>query len=117
MTEKRKVPGMPAPKRVGPEEVKPVVIGNLRLEALHWGKERGLGQNGGYVAAYDKATGKELWVLKVYDITYDSKMEEDVQDVFIDSLAKSASGDLLEVRDERGRHYTVNPRTRTVEAG
>ena len=108
---------LPAGKRVGPKDVPPVVIGNLRLEALHWGKERGLGQNGGYVIAYDKDSGKELWVLKVYDVPYDSKMEEDVQDVFIESLEKSASGELLEVRDERGRHYTVNPRTRTVEAG
>jgi hypothetical protein len=117
MTEKRKMPGMPAPKRLGPKEVPPVVLGNLRLEALHWGKERGLGQNGGYVAAYDVASGKELWILKVYDITYDAKMEEDVQDVFIESLTKSASGDLLGVRDERGRRYTVNPKTRAVEPG
>jgi hypothetical protein len=112
---KKPAPRPPAGKRVGPEDVKPVVIGNLRLEALHWGKERGLGQNGGYVAAFDKASGKELWVLKVYDVTYDPRLEEDVQDVFIESLEKSASGDLLEVRDERGRRYTVDPKTRTVK--
>lgn len=30
-----------------------VSFGKLRIEALPWRKARGLGQNGGYIAAYD----------------------------------------------------------------
>jgi hypothetical protein len=102
---------MPAAKRVGPEEVPPVTIGETRYEVVHWGRERGLGQNGGYIAAVDAASGRELWTLKVYDVTYDPDMEEDVQDVFIESLAPRGD-DKLAVVDERGRKYLVDPRRR-----
>jgi hypothetical protein len=107
--------GGPAGKRVAPPKVKPVKIGDLRFEALHWGKERGLGQNGGYVAALDARTGKELWVLRVYTIDYRDDLEEDVQDIFIESLAAGPRG-TLKVVDEQRRRYTVDPATRTVRA-
>ena len=104
----------PAGKRVGPPDVASVTIDNVEFAAIPWGKERGLGQNGGYVAALDAKSGKELWTLKVYDVSYDPKLEEDVQDVFIRSLAKSASGHELVVTDERDRRYIVDPKTRSV---
>ena len=108
--------GAPAGKRVGPPDVAPVTIGNLRFEAIHWGRERGFGQNGGYIAAHDAAGGAELWTLEVYHVDYDPDMEEDVQDIFIETMTKSASGDRLEITDERGRSYVVDPRTRSVQA-
>jgi hypothetical protein len=43
-------------------------------------------------------------------------MEEDVQDVFIESLAIASSG-AVEVVDERGRRFKVDPRTRHVTGG
>jgi hypothetical protein len=104
----------PKAKRAGPAKVAPVAIGDLEFTAIHWGKARGLGQNGGYIAASDRATGKELWTLKVYDVRYDAALEGDVQDVFIKSLAKTASGRELIVIDERGRRYLVDPQTRSV---
>jgi outer membrane protein assembly factor BamB len=106
-------PSMPAPKRVAPPKVKPVTIGDVRYEAIHWGRERELGQNGGYIAALDATTGAELWTLKVYDIAYDDRMEEDVQDRFIKSLKADASG--LLVTDEDGCRYSVDLETRTVK--
>jgi hypothetical protein len=108
--------GAPSAKRTGPPEVPSVKIGKLRFEALQWGKDRGYQQNGGYVAALDAATGKELWTLKVYEVTYQAGMEGDVQDIFIKSLGKSLFGGKLKVEDERGRIYIVDPETRTVEA-
>jgi hypothetical protein len=104
----------PAAKRAAPPKVVPVVIDNVEFAAIPFGKARGLGQNGGYVAARDPATGKEIWTLKVYDVTYDPKLEGDVQDLFITTLAKSASGHELIVTDEQGRRYLVDPKTRTV---
>ena len=100
-------------KRAGPSDVKPVTIGNVRFEAIHWGKQRGLRQNGGFIAAHDAATGRELWILKVYDVVYDPRREEDVQDVFIESMSGTASGQ-LEVTDEDGRVFVVTPQTRAV---
>ena len=52
---------LPRPKRVGPPNVAAVVLGTVRYEALPWGREHGLGQNGGYVVANDLTTGHELW--------------------------------------------------------
>lgn len=105
---------MPAPKRVAPPEVEPVTIGKLRVEAIHWGKERGLPQNGGYILARDADSGKELWTLRIYRIDYDEKMESDVQDIFIDRLNRGAGPNTLEVVDERGRRFDVDLETRSV---
>jgi hypothetical protein len=105
---------MPQPKRTAPPKVRPVTVGGVRIEALHWGRSRGLGQNGGYIVAVDPASGRELWTLKVYDIAYDPKMEEDVQDLFIAKLA--VAGDKLSVRDEGGRRFLVDLKRKTVAA-
>jgi len=105
--------GGPSEKRVGPPPVAPVGIGNLRFEAIHWGKERGLGQNGGYIAARDRTSGKEIWTLKIYDIAYDPALESDVQDVFIQSMSR-IGGDKLQVIDEKDRRYIVDPQARSV---
>ena len=108
--------GAPKAKRVAPAKVLPVTVGGLRFEAIHWGKARDLGQNGGYIAAIDPATDKELWTLKVYDIVYDPKLEGDVQDVFITSISKTLFGQKLNIRNEKGRSYIVDPATRAVRA-
>ena len=107
--------GAPAAKRVGPPEVPPVVQGSTRFEVIHWGRDRGLGQNGGYIGAYDATSGKELWAVRVYEVTYDSELEEDVQDVFIEKMT-AIRADALEIVDEKGRRYLVNPQARRVTA-
>jgi hypothetical protein len=109
-------PGLapPAAKRVGPPAVPPVEAAGLRFEVVHWGRERGLPQNGGYVAAVDPQSGAERWLLRVYTIEYDRDLEEDVQDVFIESMRWNPTEKVLEIRDERERTYTVDPATRAV---
>lgn len=101
-------------KRLGPKDVPPVIVKDLRFEVIHWGKDRGLAQNGGYIAALDKTGGQELWTLKIYDIAYDSELESDVQDIFIKSMTKSWFGNKLKITDERGRKYSVDVQARTV---
>jgi len=104
---------MPRPKRTAPPAVSPVVLGAIRIEAVPWGRSRDLGQNGGYIAALDRRTGRELWILKVYGVTYDAKMEEDVQDVFIKKMTK-VSPTRLSILDENGGRYLVDVKTRSV---
>lgn len=108
--------GMPKPKRVGPPEVAPLVKDGVRYEAVHWGRERGLGQNGGIVAALDAATGKELWTTKVYTIDYHPTLETDVQDIFIRSLQAGATARELLVIDERGRRFRLDLDSRKAQA-
>jgi hypothetical protein len=101
-------------KREGPVEVAPVRIGTMEISVVHWGTSRGLAQNGGYIAANDIASGRELWLLKVYDVPYDPKRERDVQDTFIVEMKLDASGSAVLIRDELDRVFVVDPRTRSV---
>jgi hypothetical protein len=86
----------------------------VRYQAVPWGKARGLKQNGGYLAAVDTATGAEMWLLKVYDVSYDRDMEGDKLDLFITDLALDPDGSTLRVDNERGESYRVNLKTRRV---
>jgi hypothetical protein len=106
--------GGPAGKRVGPPDVPPVQIGSLILRAIPWGRERGLPHNGGYIGAYDAATGQEAWTLEVYPVVYDPKLEEDVQDIFIEKLLPGPGPHDLTVVDERARRHIVDTVTRKV---
>ena len=101
-------------KRTGPKDVSPVTFNGVRYEALLWGKTRGLEQNGGYIVAKDVATGKELWLAKIYSITYDTDLETDVQDVFIQSINLSDDKKSLNITDERGRRFIFDLNTRKV---
>lgn len=104
-----------SPKRVGPPKVPPVQAGKLEIRALHWGRDAGLAQNGGYIEAYAAGASQPSWRLCIYTITYDDEMEEDVQDIFIKTMALTPEG-LLRVTDERARQYLVNLDTRHVQA-
>lgn len=86
----------------------------VRYEAVHWGRSRGLGQNGGYLQAVDPATGSVLWVHRIYAIAYEPDMEQDMQDRFITRLAISERGDALLIGDERGARYVLDLRTHQV---
>jgi hypothetical protein len=101
-------------KRVGPKDVAPIEFKDIRFEVIHWGRARGLGQNGGYIAALDRSTGNELWILKIYDIEYDAALESDVQDIFIVSMSKALFGAKLKISDENGRRYVVDIDSRTA---
>lgn len=102
-------------KRSGPAPVEPVRVGTLVIQAVHWGLQRGLGQNGGYIAATDAQTGQELWLLKVYSIEYDPRLERDVQDVFITDMKLIDAGALIEIHDELGRVFIADPVKRSVQ--
>lgn len=106
-------PSKTSAKRVGPPRVNSVIIGDVRYKAIHWGRERGFGQNGGYIAAVDVKTNKELWTLKVYNVDYEGGKEEDALDVFIASM-KADDGKLI-IRDEDDCRYSVDVTTRTVK--
>jgi len=101
-------------KREGPAPVAPVRVGTMEISVVHWGTSRGLAQNGGYIAANEIASGRELWLLKVYDVPYDPKRERDVQDTFIVDMKLDSSGSVVLIRDELDRVYVVDPRTRSV---
>ena len=103
-------------KRLAPDPVAPVSFEGRRYEAIQFGKARGLGQNGGHVAAIDAASGHELWVQRVYAIRYDRGREGDKQDVFITGLTLLPAARALLIENERGARYRLDLRTRKVRA-
>ena len=93
----------------------PVTVAGVRYAAIPWGRARGLGQNGGLIAAQDPASGLELWTLMVYRIDYDDQCEADKQDVFIESITAQSNG-TLRIVSERGDSYLVDVVRRSVLA-
>jgi hypothetical protein len=96
--------------RLPPADVPPEVDGAVRYEAPHFGNP--CNQNGGCVVAYDDASNAQLWFVQVYCTHYDPNLEQDVQDVFITSLAIE-DGRVL-VSNEKGAHFAIDPATRQV---
>lgn len=97
-------------KRAGPPEVAPINFEGVRYEVLPFGKARGLEQNGGYIAAYDATDGRELWIVRIYQVDYDPAIEADKQDVFITAMTL-VPGPSLSIEDELGRSYLFDIRT------
>lgn len=101
-------------EREGPADVPPVLHGGVRYEVVHWGKARGLGQNGGLVAAVDAASGRELWLVQVYAIDYTVDKEPDRLDVFITAMTLDRDRRRLLLTDENGRRFGLDLATRKV---
>lgn len=58
---------------------------------------------------------RELWS-KVYEVNYDSDMEDDKLDVFIIRLSLDDAGQRLTVENERGGRYSVDLQNRQVSS-
>ncbi len=72
--------------RIPAPRVAPVCSAGVRYEQVANGLRAGFEQMGGYLAAFDEASGKQLWTLKVYDNVRKADKEGDVQDVFFRSM-------------------------------
>ncbi len=101
-------------KREAPRPVAPVRLDGVRYEPVVFGLARGLPQNGGYIAAVDESTDRELWVQKVYDVAYDGGIEGDKQDVFVTKLAIDKNRRLVVVDNERGERFILDVDHRRV---
>jgi hypothetical protein len=101
--------------RIPAPTVPPVSTGGVRYEQVKNGLTAGFEQMGGYLAAYDEASGQQLWTLKVYDNRRVAGKEGDVQDVFFKSMTLQADGTLL-IENERRARFAVDPKARTSVA-
>jgi hypothetical protein len=97
-------------KRMLPPDVAAVINGSVRYEAPHFNTP--CAQNGGCLVAYDNTTNAQLWAVKVYCTKYDPSLEQDVQDVFVTSLALENAK--LQVANEKGQHFAIDPQTQEV---
>jgi len=96
-------------KRVAPKLVEPVVIDYVRYTAPNEPDQIG------EVVASDVGSGREIWRKRIYRIFVNPFMEEDIQWVFITSLVQR--NHMLIVTNERGKRFTLDPKTRRVTKG
>lgn len=100
-------------KRAEPKEVAPLIYRGVKYIAPHFTTQNKQVQRGGLIEAWDVKANKKLWDLQVYEIKYDPKLEQDVQDVFITSI-KIVQGKLV-VTNERHDIYEVDVDTKKIE--
>ena len=55
----------------------------------------------------DIASGRSLWLVKVYEVVYDPGIEDDKREVYIRSLRLDAARGRLLVDNERGERFAV----------
>jgi hypothetical protein len=101
-------------RRLAPKEVAPVIADGVRYSVPHFGSLRGVAQNGGYVEAEDVKTGKLIWSRMIYRIEYDSKIEKDVQDVFITNIEVKQGR--VWVKTERAEEFELDLASGRVRA-
>ena len=94
-------------KRSAPLKVEPVEHRGVRYAVVRGAKGRGLPQNGGYIEATELASGRSLWLVKVYEVVYDSAIEDDKRDVYISRLRLDAARSRLLIENERGERFAV----------
>lgn len=103
-------------KRSGPTNVSPLIAGDYVYTVPHWSTNNGTNQNGGCVRVLDAKTGVESWDVQVYKTKYDNNLESDVQDVFISEIKINIWHTVLTVKDELGREYEIDLKTKNVQA-
>jgi len=102
-------------KRAAPDPIEPITLDGIRYEAVQVGKARGLEQNGGYITAIDIKTGKELWLIKIYDVRYLGDMEPDKQDILISAMELTGDRGHLEIENESGARFLMDLKTQHVQ--
>jgi hypothetical protein len=94
-------------KRSAPPKVEPIEHRGVRYAVVRGAKGRGLPQNGGYIEATELASGRSLWLVKVYEVIYDNDIEDDKRDVYISRLRLDAGGNRLLIQNERDERFAV----------
>jgi hypothetical protein len=104
----------PRASRRAPRRVEPVVHAGVRYEQVFGKVLPEQDDSGRWLAAYDVATDKLLWGVKVYDTPQIAELERDVQAVYFASLRLDEGGTGLLVSNERGRRFTIDLATHAV---
>lgn len=107
----------PAPtisaKRPAPAKISPVLFEGVRYEQFE--SPPGMtDQRTGYLAAYRENSDEQLWVLKIYDVTYVEHLERDVQETYFSAMNLNSDQRELLIDNERGERYSVNIDARKI---
>jgi len=100
-------------KRLEPVEVKPVHFKGIIYSVPPFILDEKSPQNGGFLEARD-GKDKLIWRVQIYKTAYNPLLEQDVQDVFINSLSLDKAHGILMISDEKDRIFTVDIFTKKV---
>ena len=100
--------------RPPPPMVPPVVHRGIRYEQVKNAIALGYDQLTGYLAAFDEKSGTRLWLLKVYDVKSDTKMEADVQWVYFQRMELVSGKDQLLIENEAHQKFIVDLKDKAV---
>ena len=103
-----------ASKRPAPPKVSPVKSEGIRYEQADDHDIDSSEQHSGYLAAFKGASKKPLWLVKVYDLDFDPRLERDVQEVYFSKLEISPERREIIVENERGERFAVRIDDQTV---
>lgn len=106
----------PSISRPPPPQVDPVVHNGVRYEQVKDALALGYGQLTGHLMAVDPASGKRLWVVKVYDAPPDPNVEGDVQAVYFSRMELIPGKNQLLIENEAKRRFIVDLDDRSVAA-
>jgi hypothetical protein len=100
--------------RSAPARLPPVEIDGVRYEQVMNGLRIGMPARCGYLSATNVKSGERLWVIRVYEVTYDEQLERDVQDVYFTRM-HAMPGGKLEIENEAGDKFVVDLAGRSAQ--
>lgn len=95
-------------------DVPPLEMGGIRYQQVKEGLTLGLPVRCGYLQAIDISSGKSLWILQVYQQTYDPEIEGDIQEIFFLRMKWHADTREILVENEIRSKYLINIDTQQV---
>ena len=107
----------PRSSRPPPPHIEPVVHDGVRYEQDMQSWRHGGTQAGGYLAAFDVASGERLWMVKVYEVPSHEAFGVSTPGRYFRSLRRVPGRDELAIENEAGGRFIVDLRTRVVRPG
>ena len=104
--------GMPTPSRAAPPQVAAITYQGVRYEQDMESYSHGGTQPGGYLVAVDPATGKRLWMLKVYEIPESGAPGLSSPGRYFRTMELVPGTDEMEIENEVGGRYRVDLKER-----
>ena len=100
--------------QASPPDVPAIVHAGVRYEQDRERQRRADAQRGGWLLAFDAATGARLWGVQVYANPYDAQSPVGSPSRWFASMRLSADGARIEIEDTVGARFEVDLRTSAV---
>lgn len=108
------MPQPPSASRPSAPVVQPIEHDGVRYREDETDERNG-DQDGGYLAAFDIATGNRLWRLKVYPVSRGGPPGAPKGSIHFRAMTLEQGGTVLRIENEAGGIYQVELKSRTAQ--